>query len=89
MERKIGDKIRCRKRYLDWKKKILERDNFACKKCGLQGAVEVHHKKEFSTIIEECQIKTFEQALLNEELWDEANAITLCQFCHKEEHGQC
>ena len=74
--------------YLDWKKSILSRDSYTCQKCGLKGYLEVHHILEISEIIKQEELKTFEEAITNQKIWDKSNAISLCNQCHKESHGK-
>lgn len=67
-----------------WRSDILTRDNFTCQKCGQHGGkLEVHHTpKTFAIIIKEYKIKTLQDALDCEELWNINNGITLCKKCH-------
>ena len=66
-----------------WRSDVFTKDNFICQNCGVRGVyLESHHIKEFSKIIEEYQIKTLEQALNCEELWNINNGMTLCKKCH-------
>lgn len=73
----ITDKERIFKRnfpeYREWRKKVLERDDYTCKCCGDKESVMVtHHIKNY---------------LENEELRTELkNGITLCQDCHLHFH---
>lgn len=72
--------------YKEWKRAVLERDNFTCQRCGLastEGAsVAAHHIKAFKD---------------NPELrLDLDNGVTLCRNCHYEihfghgiEYGKC
>src|SRR5690348_8466363 len=53
-------------------KKVLERDGWRCKKCGSLENLQVHHR-----------IKRSQQG--DDSL---GNLVTLCAFCHMEEHGQ-
>ncbi len=74
--------------YRQWRSDIFTRDNFTCQKCEIKGGyLHAHHKKTLSKIIEEYQIKTLEQALNCEELWNINNGITLCKECHKIIHN--
>ena len=69
--------------YRQWRSDIFTRDDFTCQFCGLKGVyLEAHHIKSFSKIIEEYQIKTLEEALNCEELWNINNGRTLCKKCH-------
>lgn len=94
MERKIRNSLRCRKKYLDWRQKVLERDNFKCQhlNCGFKDIgyeikiLRVHHIKSISTIIKEHNLMTWEDCLKCDELWDFDNAITYCEICHNEVH---
>jgi hypothetical protein len=70
--------------YKQWRSNIFFRDNWTCQTCGSRGcSLEVHHIKAFSLIIKENNIKTLEDALNCEELWDINNGVTLCEECHK------
>lgn len=79
-------------KYYQWRLKVFIRDDYTCQKCGVRGkkgnriVFNAHHIKYVSTIIQEYKIKTIEQALDCEELWDINNGITFCEKCHKEYH---
>ncbi|MFA5071929.1 MAG: HNH endonuclease [Candidatus Pacearchaeota archaeon] len=61
----------CSYEYVEWRKKVFERDNYTCQKCGLQTYIEAHHIKRWS--------------LYPELRYDVNNGITLCKNpCHKE-----
>lgn len=67
----------------------FQRDNYTCQDCGIRGGkLCCHHIKHFSWIIEEYNIKTPEQAVDCEELWNVNNGITLCVDCHIFKHKQ-
>jgi 5-methylcytosine-specific restriction endonuclease McrA len=53
-------------------KRVLERDGWRCQKCGSLENLQVHHKMRRS--------QQGDDAL--------ANLVTLCAYCHMEEHGQ-
>lgn len=69
---------RCKSEYNEWRKKVYERDNYTCQKCGERSGnghsvvLHPHHIKPFAT-----------HAELRYEL---SNGITLCESCHKKEH---
>ena len=73
--------------YRQWVSDIFKRDNFICQKCFKRGGkLNAHHKKYFSVIIQEYKIKSLEDALQCEELWNLNNGETLCFECHKNFH---
>ena len=81
---KLSHKIRENLKYRIWRSDIFTRDDFTCQECDVRGGkLEAHHKKTFSKILEENDIKSIEQALLCEELWNLNNGQTLCKQCHK------
>ena len=74
--------IRKNFQYRQWRSDVFTRDDFTCQACGKRGYIEAHHIKPFSVILEEYQIKTLEEALNCEELFNINNGITLCKECH-------
>jgi len=44
--------------------------------------LEVDHIKPFAVIFFENNIRTFKQAMLCKELWDNSNARVVCKSCH-------
>ena len=78
-------------RYRQWRSDIFHRDDFTCQKCFVRGIyLEAdHNPKLFSEIIKEYNIKTVEESLNCEELWDINNGRTLCRECHnKTKYGR-
>ena len=67
------------------KERVRVRDNFICQECGYNKGriLQAHHIKPFTEILVKYNIKTLEEALDCEELWDINNGITLCEYCHK------
>lgn len=72
-------------KYRQWISDIFTRDDFTCQVCGIRGGyLEAdHYPKMFSTIFKENNIKTFEEAINCEELWNINNGRTLCKECHQ------
>lgn len=71
--------------YKDWRKAVFERDRYTCI-CGFDkgGIIQAHHITPFARIIKDNHIKSLDEALRCEELWDVANGVTLCEPCHKQ-----
>lgn len=70
-----------------WISDCFTRDDYTCQDCGKRGGkLVVHHIKYFSKIIEENGIKSIEDALICEELWNINNGETRCCECHKKIH---
>lgn len=67
----------------EWRNKIYERDDYTCQICGTKGyKLNADHIKSFSLIKKENNIKTLDDAINCEELWDINNGRTLCKDCH-------
>lgn len=77
---------------------VKERDNCTCQICGAHNELEVHHKKQFNTILTEIlqehanidPIKNVNKAyriiVSDSRFLDQNNLITLCKQCHKMIH---
>lgn len=76
--------IRTCTEYLNWVKKILERDNYTCQFSGesSSGGLHIHHIYPFAQILEDNNITTLDEARQCEELWDTDNGITLVGKWH-------
>lgn len=68
-----------------WRSDIFTRDNYTCQICGKRGGElnADHYPKTFIGILMEYEIKTYEEAINCEELWNINNGRTLCKECHK------
>jgi len=82
----LAMRIRRSFKYRQWRSDIFTRDDFTCQKCGRRGGCKLnaHHIIPFNLIMELNDIKTFEQAMDCEELWNINNGITLCEKCHRQ-----
>lgn len=80
----IIEQIRKCVEYYRWRSEVFERDNYTCVLCNAKGVyLHADHIKQFSFIIHEKDIKTLEDALDCQELWDVNNGRTLCKPCHR------
>ena len=72
-------------KYRQWRSDIFTRDNFICVLCRTVGRKlnADHYPKKFSEIIEQYKIRTFNDGLNCEELWNINNGRTLCIDCHR------
>ena len=71
-------------KYRQWRSDIFTRDNYTCQNCNIRGCkLHAHHIEKFSSIMEKNNIKTLEQAIDCDELWNINNGQTLCLGCHK------
>jgi hypothetical protein len=81
---KIDKLCRNIQEYKEWRSKVFERDGWICQTCGVSGVyITAHHKKSFSKILKENNIKNINEARQCKELWDIDNGVTLCEECHK------
>jgi hypothetical protein len=76
--------------YRQWRSDVFQRDNYTCTWCGEEkgGKINADHIKEFNVITRENNVKTVEDALTCEELWNINNGRTLCIKCHKIRHSK-
>jgi len=81
----LYNRIRHCKLYNNWRLSVFERDSFTCQDCGDDsgGNLNADHIKPFALILKENNIKNFELAAKDEDLWDTNNGKTLCVSCHK------
>lgn len=61
-------------RLVEWRKAVMERDNFTCQDCGAIGYLQAHHIVPFS--------EDFSKA------FDVNNGKTVCVPCHEKIHGK-
>lgn len=79
----LAKRIRNSLKYRQWRSDIFTRDDFTCQECNRRGIyLHAHHIESFAFILEINDIKTYEQAMACEELWNINNGITLCKDCH-------
>ena len=81
----LSKRIKNSFKYKKWREAIFQRDNWTCQQCGKRGGIILHphHRRSFASILEENNIKTLEDALNCEVLWNINDGITLCRNCHK------
>ena len=81
----LSKRIKNSFKYKKWREAIFQRDNWTCQRCGKRGGIILHphHKKSLASILEENNVKTLEDALNCEALWNINDGITLCRNCHK------
>ena len=75
--KKLSGQIRRSQKYLEWKQKVLDRDDLNLKSSN------VHHRKAFKTILIENHITTLEDAKKCPELWDLKNGIVIGKGEHR------
>lgn len=81
---KLQELIRKCFEYRQWRSDVFQRDDYTCQHCGIKGGIlNADHIKLFSVILKEYNIKTLEEALKCEELWNINNGRTLHKHCHK------
>lgn len=80
---KLSKIVRNSFKYRQWRSDVFTRDNFTCAECDSKGGrLEADHIIPFSFIYNRNNIKTYEEAMECEELWNINNGRTLCRECH-------
>jgi 5-methylcytosine-specific restriction endonuclease McrA len=70
----VLQKLRKSERYKEWRRRVFQRDDYTCRKCGQSGGyLNAHHIKSF--------------AKYKKLRFDVNNGITLCQKCHNKFHS--
>jgi len=78
----INDQIRSLDENYKWKIKVLERDNYTCKKCKIKRNLSViRYPYSLFKILKKHKITNLSQALLCKPIWNIQNGITICQRC--------
>lgn len=75
--KKLCGQIRRSEDYLNWRNKILKRDNLDLK------SPNIHHKKPFNKILIDNDIYSLKDAKKCKELWDINNGITISKGEHR------
>ncbi len=79
----LNEQIRHSSKYNEWRLSVFQRDSFTCETCKKVGGIlNAHHIVKFSSIIYKNNIKSIDEALNCNDLWDLNNGITLCKECH-------
>ena len=79
----LNHKVRNSLEYTLWRRKIQKRDNYICDICNKRGGkIHIDHIKPFSIIMRENNIKSYEEAVKCDLLWDINNGRVLCRACH-------
>ncbi|WP_190277431.1 HNH endonuclease [Taibaiella lutea] len=80
--------IRNTERYKKWRRDVYRKDQFTCTHCNVKKAgnnitIDADHIIPLAKIVFEDNIKTIEEALLNERIFEVENGRCLCRKCHK------
>lgn len=71
----LNDRDRDTIQYKEWRRKVFERDDYTCQKCGKRGTkLNAHHIVHW--------------AYDKDKRYDVSNGITLCETCHKLVHKE-
>lgn len=85
----LRDLIRHSYKYRQWRSDVFTRDNYTCQIClarsgnGRRVDLNADHIKLFAAIMADNNIKTFDEAMECEEMWNINNGRTLCWECHR------
>ena len=86
---KISQQIRNSVEYRIWRIEVFKRDWYTCQICGAKNKkgkkyiFDADHIYPLYKIIDDFEIKSYEDAISCEKLWDIDNGRCLCRKCHK------
>jgi hypothetical protein len=77
-------------KYYEWRDAVYKRDDYCDVITGERGNgnLNAHHIMPFAEIVEKHNIKTFEEAMACDELWDVSNGITMIEANHIMYHAR-
>lgn len=80
----LRNRLRRNSIYNLWRNKVLKKDNYTCKICGIRGGKLCvdHYPNPYIKIFIEEKIKTYKQAVDCKKLWLVSAGRTLCLKCH-------
>jgi len=90
--KKIRSKLASNVKYLEWRKKVLEKDSYQCQKCGTKEKLRVHHLNTLLNISKKYNPKfkiddeLIQKTINSKEFKDVNNGQTLCISCHLKAH---
>jgi hypothetical protein len=75
--------------YYQWREAVYKRDNYCDWFSGVKGNgnLNAHHIYSFNKLLSEYNIKTIEQAMVCEALWDINNGVTMLETSHAAYHS--
>lgn len=81
----LNQRLRNLFQYRQWRSDVFTRDDFTCVWCGDRqgGNLQADHIIPVVQLIADYGLKTIEEAINCEALWDINNGRTLCIPCHK------
>lgn len=71
----------------EWKRKVMERDDYRDADTGERGEFEVHHIIPLEELLQKYNIQTLDDARNCKELWDINNGKTMLYENHRKFHG--
>ena len=85
----LRDELKTLAQYNIWRKAIFCRDRYTCRHCIVpKKIINAHHIISLKEIFKNFNIKTLDDALSCDKVWDINNGITLCIDCHKKQHSR-
>jgi 5-methylcytosine-specific restriction endonuclease McrA len=83
LKRVLREAIRKSHQHTMWRRSIFKRDDFTCVLCKKRGCnLEAHHLIPMRDIIRSNNIKTYDEAMACEDMFDLDNGVTMCRECH-------
>lgn len=80
--------VRASEKMKAWTLDVLKRDGFTCRFTGQRGgSLNVHHIVQLKTLFKIYNVKSFEDAMNCEALWDVDNGVTMAESFHIEFHN--